>query len=75
MTTTITITTHSWPVEMETTDCYRRSMDADAASIIHIETETIPAHSERIVHLSSSRSINLVELPLPIERDDGPTAA
>lgn len=57
MTTNVTVKTHGWPVEIETTDNY-----ADKETVTY---ETVAPNSERTVYLTSSRSISFKELPLP----------
>jgi hypothetical protein len=63
MTTTITITTHSWPVEVTTTDDY----DSAGAHVYTATTHTLPANSAGTFHLSSTRSMSFRELPIPHE--------
>jgi GTP-dependent phosphoenolpyruvate carboxykinase len=58
MTTTVTIETHVWPVELKVKDA--RS-DRD----FNVSTEIVEPNSKRVVHLTSTRSIKLTELPEP----------
>lgn len=68
MTTTVTITTHSWPVEVTTTDDY----ESGEARIYTATTHTLPANSSGTFYLTSTRSMAFRELPIPHE-DAAPT--
>jgi hypothetical protein len=70
MTTTVTITTHSWPVEVTTTDDY----DSGAAHTYTATTHTLPANSSGTFHLTSTRSMSFRELPIPHEDAADPAA-
>jgi hypothetical protein len=61
MTTTVTITTHSWPVEVTTTDDY----DLESGHVYHAATSTMGPNSSQTFHLSSTRSLSFRELPIP----------
>jgi hypothetical protein len=56
MTTTVTLKTHDWPVDVETVDSYER--------VYHSVTETVPPHTERQFVIHSTRDIRFTELPL-----------
>ena len=62
MTTTVTLKTHDWPVDVETVDSYGRVYDS--------ETVTIPPHTERQFYVTSTRDLRFSELPLV--SDGGP---
>lgn len=59
MTTTVTLKTHGWPVDVDIVDSYGR--------IYHSETITIEPNAERDFHITSTRSIKFTELPFPQE--------
>lgn len=59
MTTKVTVTTHTWPVDVTTTDRYGRTL--------HSEVATVEPNSSRDFYLTSSRSIQFDELPAPIQ--------
>lgn len=59
MTTTVTVTTHGWPVRVTTTDRFQ----ADRAGILHVETRDMDRWSEQAFHLTDARSISFEELP------------
>lgn len=61
MTTTVTITTHSWPVEVTTTDDYEHG---DVRTYT-ATTTTLAPQSSGTFHLSSTRSMAFRELPIP----------
>ena len=69
MTTTVTVTTHSWPVKVTTNDHYSRDQlsgeVAQSVSTETVTTETVPPNSERAFCITDSRSIAFEELPLP----------
>lgn len=56
MTTTVTLKTHDWPVDVETVDSYDR--------VYHAVTETVPPHTERQFYVTSTRDLRFTELPL-----------
>ncbi len=58
MTTTVILKTHSWPVDVTTTDRYGRSMTTTV--------ETVEPNSERQFYLSDTRQVMFTELPMPI---------
>lgn len=62
MTTTVTVTTHAWPVEVTITDDYDLSVDRH---VYHSETSTVPPDSKQDFHLTSTRSISYREMPIP----------
>ena len=68
MTTTVTVTTHSWPVEVTTTDDY----DTEHGSTYTAVTTKLPPDSTGTFYLTSTRSMSFRELPIP-HADDAPT--
>lgn len=58
MTTTITVKTHDWPVEVSTTD---HSIEGETT--VHIQQ--VEPGSEHIVHIHATRSVSFKELPAP----------
>lgn len=70
MTTTVTITTHSWPVEVTTTDDY----EGGGARVYTATTTTLGPNSSGTFHLTSTRSIAFRELPIPHEDAAEPAA-
>ena len=63
MTTTVTIATHSWPVEVTATDDYENA----GVRTYTATTYTLPPNSAGTFHLSSTRSMSFRELPIPHE--------
>jgi hypothetical protein len=63
MTTTVTLKTHDWPVDVTTTDNY------EAGRHLTTKVETVEPHTERQFHITDSRSIMFAELPLPPRAD------
>lgn len=74
MTTSVTVKTHSWPVEVTTTDRYTTSqVTGGGTGDLHTLTttvETVPPYGERQFYVTSSRTLQFAELPLP---DSPPT--
>ena len=66
MTTTVTLKTHDWPVDVETIDSTDRSY--------HSVTETVPPHTERQFHIHSTRDLRFTELPLVSSSGEAPSA-
>jgi len=62
MTTTVTVTTHAWPVEVTITDDYDLSTDRH---VYHAETSIVPPDSKQDFYLTSTRSISYREMPIP----------
>jgi hypothetical protein len=58
MTTTITVKTHDWPVDISTTD---HAVEGDDT----VTTEQVAPHSEHTVHINATRSVSFKELPAP----------
>ncbi|AHE52624.1 hypothetical protein [Sphingomonas sanxanigenens] len=63
MTTTVTIKTHAWPVEVTTTDDY----DSGESHVYTAVTTTVPPGTSVDLYLTSTRSLSLRELPIPHE--------
>lgn len=61
MTTTVTITTHSWPVEVTTTDDFENG-DVHTYSAT---THTLAPNSSGTFYLSNTRSMAFREMPIP----------
>lgn len=68
MTTTVTVKTHSWPVEVTTTDQYQNNhVTGEAQQLVSTTTttvETVPPESSRDFYITNSRSLTFAELPL-----------
>lgn len=62
MTTTVTVTTHAWPVEVTITDDY--DLDADR-HVYHSETSTVAANGSQQFYVTNTRSLSFRELPIP----------
>ena len=58
MTTTITLETHSWPVEIVTIDHAAERDDT-------VTTEQLGPHNKRVLYITSTRSLAFKELPEP----------
>jgi len=58
MTTTITISTHSWPVKVETTDRYGNNEPVT-------EMTTVEPNSSATVYIYQQRTVTFTELSLP----------
>lgn len=58
MTTNVTVKTHSWPVEIITTDQYGDNAPVE-------DKQIVPPDSERTVYLAQSRKLTFTELPFP----------
>jgi hypothetical protein len=71
MTTTVTITTHSWPVEVTTTDDYENGDVRTHSATTH----TLPANSAGTFYLTNTRSMAFRELPIPHEDASAPAEA
>lgn len=56
MTTTVTVKTHSWPVDVEVIDSFEKSY--------HAVTETVPPNTERQFYVTSTRQLRFTEMPL-----------
>lgn len=63
MTTTITLKTHSWPTRIVSRD----NFESECGTHKHhgVTEEIVPPYSTRTVHITQSRSIEFIELPLP----------
>lgn len=64
MTTTITLKTHSWPVEVEIVDNYSPTPES------HTRTTTrqvVEPQTTTDFHITSTRHITFLELPIPTE--------
>ncbi|WP_088348936.1 MULTISPECIES: hypothetical protein [Rhodomicrobium] len=57
MATKVTVQTHDWPVRLVIND----KVDGGTSST----HEEIAPHSEQELHLTDTRSVELIELPLP----------
>lgn len=62
MTTTVTVKTHGWPVDVTITDRYARS--------IHTDVITVEPNCEREFYVTDNRTLQFAELPLP-QTDEG----
>ena len=69
MTTTVTVKTHSWPVDVTTTTSYPGSRSHV------IKPVTVEPESHRDFYVSDSVTITLQELPLPANPGSSPRAA
>ena len=61
MTTTVTITTHDWPVRVAILDEYSTGENEHIVE----ERRTIPPHSTEHLHITDTRSLSFRELPVP----------
>ncbi|HKY82187.1 MAG TPA: hypothetical protein VJM09_12040 [Sphingobium sp.] len=63
MTTTITLETHNWPTKIITRDDH----ESECGTYKHhgVTEEVVPPNSKRVVHVTSTRSIEFVEMPIP----------
>jgi hypothetical protein len=62
MTTTVTVTTHSWPVAVRTFPCANGQPVAGAN---WSDPTEVSAHSQQIFHVHSGADLLIQELPLP----------
>ena len=64
MTTTITLETHSWPVETVTRDDH----ESPCGNYKHkgVTVEIVPPNSKRVFHVTQTRKIEFIEQPLPV---------
>lgn len=67
MTTTVIVRTHTWPVEITTTDQYGAQEPVEMM-------ETVAPHGERTVYLTQTRSITFKEMPEPKGDDSAPAS-
>lgn len=65
MTTTITVTTHSWPVKVVTIDDFTSAHAGIERRSVTETTEVVPPNSEQSFHITDTRSIAFEELPAP----------
>ncbi len=63
MTTTITLETHVWPVEVRTSDNHRFFTPNRASEGWAQAREFVPANTKRQFHITDSSRIEFVELP------------
>ncbi len=61
MTTTITVETHAWPVEVET----REFHEHEKGSYFGRRIERVDPNSKHQVHISQTTKVQFKELPLP----------
>jgi hypothetical protein len=66
MTTTVTVTTHSWPVGVRTFPCVDGQPDPEGT---WSEPQRVEPHSQQIFHVSSGADFLVQELPLPDQPD------
>lgn len=59
MTTTVTITTHGWPVRVTTTDRYQTG----ETGVTHAEARDYPRWSEIQLVVTNTRTLQIEELP------------
>jgi len=61
VTTTITLTTHSWPTKVITTDAF----SADGVSTVTTTEETVPPNATKSFVVTDTRKLSFEEMPLP----------
>lgn len=63
MTTTVTVTTHDWPVVVESHSSHRFSSETRYGHGNSFTAEFVPAHSEQSFSVTDTTSITFRELP------------
>jgi hypothetical protein len=65
MTTTITVETHSWPVEAKTQTYHEH----EAGSFYSKQIDIVPPNSKRSFHITQTSRLTFTELPDPKPAD------
>lgn len=71
MTTTVTLETHDWPVEVKSLEYHEH----ESGSFFGKRIDIVPPRTKRQFHITQTQRLNFTELPLPAEQPAMPSAA